>query len=164
MTEKQRNFLLKFLPKDFIDTKTEFKDFGFTSSCIKFIMDTYNFGVFAFDIKVVKKHLTEKETDLVKHLKDHINSNKENYTGPNDEYYSLNSTYYIPESDKLFFVFRQTWYKGMSESSTSHYITVDETGKEVFYSTQYTELFRMNVNSLNKFFEYLKRNSFTPQI
>jgi hypothetical protein len=160
MTDKQRNFLLKYISEELIKNKSDFRDFSFVTSCIGFIMKTENRGFPIFNIMVKKENPNECLSNQIRSLKDHINANVQCYSGPNDEGYSFKYAYFIPESDRSYFVFEQSWCKGMSDSVTRHYITVNENGDEIKYNTQYEELFRLNINTLHLFFEYLKRNSF----
>lgn len=164
MTDKQYNFLLKYISKDLIANKSDFRDFSFVNNCIGFIIKTQNRDTTIFDVMVKKDIPSEILIEQIKSLKEHINSNIQCYSGTNDEWYSFKYVYSIPESDRLYFVFEQSWCKGMSDCITRHYITVNENGDEVKYNTQYEELFRLNINSLALFFEYLKRNSFQPAI
>lgn len=155
MTDKQRAFLEKHISEELINSD-KFGSFSFVRDCIGFIIATNSKNDMLFDIRTRIEVPSEKITEL----KQHINANRKQYSGPNDEAYYFNRAFYITGSERAYFVFEQAWCKGMSDSISRNYITVDENAKQITYNTQYEELFRMGINSLSLFFEYLKRNKF----
>ncbi len=160
MTDKQYNFLRKYISEELIKEIKESKSALFVSNCVGFIIKTQDKHSTIFDITVDLK-LHENLKQKVAELEKKINKNRQLYSGPNDEHYSFKCAYSIPESGKLYFVFVQSWCKGMSEGVTRKYLKVNENGDEIKYNIQYEELFRLNINTLSLFFEYLKRNNFS---
>jgi hypothetical protein len=154
-TEKMKSFLRKFITEETMNSITTYEG---TSNLIGFIVTTNKDFRPIFDIRQNLHYV--RSTDIVCHVRDYINEHTEEYPGPNDEHYSFEEAFMIPESNNIYYRFKQSWYKGMSNSATIKYLTVDSNYKVVDYVIEYEELARLGIYTLGEFFRYLQRNKF----
>lgn len=157
MTEKQEDLLIKFISKDRIELLKKL-DFEYTSDFINLIMNTSSVKYFVgrtADIDIKKE--IEFNEDEKKNIEEIINKNRNNYTDI-DEFCSLINIFIIPKYDKKIYVMKQTWFKGMSNSSDFNYFCITEDGKK--YNGMYNVLFDLKIYTIQDFLIYLKENDF----
>lgn len=157
MTEKQEDLLIKFISKDRIELLKKL-DFEYTSDFINLIMNTSSVKYFVgrtADIDIKKE--IEFNEDEKKNIEEIINKNRNNYTDI-DEFCSLINIFIIPKYDKKIYVMKQTWFKGMSNSSDFNYFCITEDGEK--YNGMYNVLFDLKIYTLQDFLIYLKENDF----
>lgn len=155
MTPKQRDFLSKYLTERTLNSLNTYEDM---SNFIGFIIATCKNDMPIFDIR--KDVYYTSTTSTVCNLRDYLNNHTEQFPGPNDEAYTFDEAFTIPESDTIYYRFTQSWCKGMSNSVTRRYLTVDENCIPVDYVIEYEELAKLGIYNMSSFFRYLQRNNF----
>lgn len=154
-TEKMKSFLKKFITEETMNNITTYEG---VSNFIGFIIATNKDFRPIFDIRQ-SLHYT-RSTDIVCHIRDYLNEHTTEYPGPNDEHYLFDDAFMIPESNNVYYRFKQIWCKGMSSNLTINYLTVDSNYKVVDYVIEYEELAKLKIYTLGDFFSYLQRNKF----
>lgn len=155
MTSKQRDFLSKYLTERTLNNLNRYED---VSNLIGFIIATYKDDLPLFDIRC-DVHYTST-TSTVCNLREYLNNHTEQFPGPNDEAYTFDAAFTIPESDTIYYRFTQSWCKGMSNNVTRRYLTVDENCVPVNHVIEYEELAKLGIYNMSSFFKYLQRNNF----
>lgn len=153
MTSKQRDFLSKYLTERTLNNLNRYED---VSSLIGFIIATYKDDLPLSDIRC-DVHYT---STTVCNLREYLNNHTEQFPGPNDEAYTFDAAFTIPESDTIYYRFTQSWCKGMSNNVTRRYLTVDENCVPVNHVIEYEELAKLGIYNMSGFFKYLQRNNF----
>lgn len=130
LTEKQRNLLSKYISKDRIE-KLSRMNFERTSRFIEMIVHFRSFNPVVGELCNIP-YLKRKPTkDEKNEIELYINSNKDKFNLLEDEYVSLYEVNFLPNGKK-WFVVRQTWFKGMSESPRHRYAKISEDGNNMF--------------------------------
>lgn len=161
MTDKQRNFLLKYISKESIE-KLNNSGFDNVSSFVKLILETKsNHFLLNTSLGIDIKHKCKINRDNVEELEKYINNNKEKYSNIIDESFVYECSYKVPQYNKIFHSFKQTWFKGMSDSLTHNYILIDNDGNS--YEGAYDMLIKLQIYSLYSFMNYLRNNDFTDE-
>lgn len=137
MTSKQRDFLIKYLTERTLNNLNRYED---VSNLIGFIIATYKDDLPLFDIRC-DVHYTST-TSTVCNLREYLNNHTEQFPGPNDEAYTFDAAFTIPESDTIYYRFTQSWCKPVN-----HVI-------------EYEELAKLGIYNMSSFFKYLQRNNF----
>lgn len=161
MTDKQKTFLLKYISKESIE-KLDNSGFKNISSFIKLILETKsNDFLCSTSLGIDIKYKCKYKSLDVKTLEKYINQNKEKYSDILDESFKYECSYKVPQYNKIFHSFKQTWFKGMSDSSTNNYILINDDRK--FYESSYDMLIKLKIYSLQSFMNYLRNNNFVDE-
>lgn len=169
MTDKQKDILKKYLNKNNLK-KLEEKSFDCASSFINMIIQNRWFHPVCGEMCSVPKFEMNPKKENQKYIKDieHIvNENRKEFGLLEDEYAYVDKVFYLDEKHKWYLI-KQEWFKGMSESPSTKTILVKYYPSPVEYCSTcskfegiYNELFDMGICSMTglvKFF-YEKANN-----
>lgn len=168
MTDKQRDVLKKYLNKNNLN-KLEEMDFKCISSFIDMIIQNRWFhpgygemcSVPKFEMKPSKEN-----QEYIKNIEQIVNENRKEFGLLEDEYAYVDRVFYFNDKHK-WYLLKQEWFKGMSESPSTRSVTIKYYHSPVEYCSTctrfegiYNELFDMGIYSMTglvKFF-YEKAN------
>lgn len=145
ITDKQRKVLEEWLTEENID-KLDKLGFKTVSSFIDLIIKTTGFDwKFSYKYTIIP-YKERKPTELErKNVETLINLDRSRYGFVCDEYVSVDKVIYFP-GGKDGFILEQTWFKGMSNSPSSHTELLYQNGERV--SSVYNDLVDLDMDRL----------------
>lgn len=157
MTGKQKNILTKYLNEENIK-KLEKMEYEITSSFIDMILHNRWFHPVLGEMCSIPNFEKEpsKESELnIKEIERIVNEDRNKFGLLEDEYAHVDKVFYFDDEHKWYSL-KQTWFKGMSESSSirttlikHHHSPVESCSVCTKFDGVYNELFDMGVYSLN---------------
>lgn len=144
MTDKQKNIISKYLTSDRVEKLSEM-DFSIISSFIDMILHFRSFHPVVGELCSIPYLKRKPTSDEIKNIEPYVNTNKDKFNLLSNEYASVYDVNYLPNGRK-WYVIRQTWFKGMSDSPTHKNIKILESGEK--FNGIYNELFDSKVYSI----------------
>lgn len=169
MTEKQKNLLSKYLTEENVEKLSAMSkddEFFISKNFIDLILHMrYFHGVCGEMCKIpyYKRKPTKEEEKIIEET---INSDRKRYGLVSDEYARVSEVRYLDDEHK-WYVVRQEWFKGMSNSPTvremafKFYFDKEKYGanKCLPFAGIYNELFDMEIYSIDSLIRFFYEKS-----